>query len=107
MLAYAAAMLDAPMAANCIDVRPGDPFEVSRQRWGGSLLEDARLDGAVRFMTIAEHATQPDEAAAAGPVTVATFTPTLSEADLRVRVVARVAPEARVSQQNNNNICTL
>ncbi len=94
VLAYAAAMIDAPMAANCIDVRPGDPFEVSRQRWGGSLLEDARLDGAVRFLTIAEHATQPEEVAATGPVTVATFAPTLSEADLRVRVVARVAPEA-------------
>jgi electron transfer flavoprotein alpha subunit len=93
VLAYAAAMLDAPMAANCIEVRPGEPFEVTRQRWGGSLLEEARLDGPVRLLTIAEHATQPEEAAAPTTVSIQTFAPTLSEADLRVRVVARVAPE--------------
>ena len=97
VLAYAAAMAGAPMAANCVEVRPGGPgaaFEVTRQRWGGSLLEEARLDGPVRFLTIAEHATQPEEAAATSVVSVAPFTPTLSDADLRVRVVARVAPEA-------------
>ena len=94
VLAYAAAMVGAPMAANCTDVRPGEPFEVSRQRWGGSLLEDARLDGAIRFLTIAEHATPPEEIAGAAPVAVSSFTPSLSDADLRVRVVARVAPEA-------------
>jgi electron transfer flavoprotein alpha subunit len=94
VLAYAAAMLDAPMAANCIDVRPGDPFEVTRQRWGGSLLEEARLDGPVRLLTIAEHASPPEEAAAAVAVSMSRFSPTLSEADLLVRVVALVAPEA-------------
>ena len=94
VLAYAAAMVDAPMAANCLEIRPGDSFEVTRQRWGGSLLEDARLAGPVRFVTIAEHATQPEEVPTALTVSVATFVPTLSEADLRVRVVARVAPEA-------------
>jgi electron transfer flavoprotein alpha subunit len=94
VLAYAAAMLDAPMAANCIEVRPGEPFEVTRQRWGGSLLEEARLDGPVRLLTIAEHAIQPEAAATPVAVRVVAFTPTLSEADLRVRVVARVAPEA-------------
>jgi len=94
VLAYAAAMLDAPMAANCVEVRPGEPFEVVRQRWGGSLLEEARLDGPVRLLTVAEHATQPEEATSPSIVAVAPFTPTLSDADLRVRVVARVAPEA-------------
>ena len=29
--------------------RPRATFEVTRQRWGGSLLEEARLDGTVRF----------------------------------------------------------
>ncbi len=93
VLAYAAALLEAPMAANCIEIRPGERFEVTRQRWGGSLLEDARLDGSVCFMTIAEHANQPEEARAPGPVSVSPFTPTLTDPDLRVRVVARVAPE--------------
>ena len=94
VLAYAATMAGAPMAANCVEIRPGAPFEVTRQRWGGSLLEDARLEGTVRFVTIAEHATPSEEAAAPSAVKVETFTPTLSDADLRVRVVARVAPEA-------------
>jgi electron transfer flavoprotein alpha subunit len=94
VLAYAAAMLEAPMAANCTEVRPGEPFEVVRQRWGGSLLEEARLDGPVRLLTVAEHSTQPEEAPSPSVVSVAPFTPTLSDADLRVRVVARVAPEA-------------
>ena len=93
VLAYAAAMLDAPMAANCIDVRPGEPFEVTRQRWGGSLLEEARLDGPVRLLTVAEHVAQPEEAAVPTTVSISRFTPTLSEADLRVRVIGRVAPE--------------
>ena len=44
-----------PMAANCIEVGPGEPFRVTRQRWGGSLLEDATLDGPVRCLTVAEH----------------------------------------------------
>jgi electron transfer flavoprotein alpha subunit len=98
VIAYAATMSDAPMAANCVEVRPGDPFEVTRQRWGGSLLEDARLDGVPRFLTIAEHVSQPDELAVPVQVLVEPFVPTLTGSDLRVRVVARVAPEAgRVS----------
>ncbi len=94
VLAYAATMAGAPMAANCVELRPGALFEVTRQRWGGSLLEDARLDGPVRFVTIAEHATPPEEAAAPSLVRIEAFTPTLTDSDLRVRVVARVAPEA-------------
>ena len=61
VLAYAATMSGAPMAANCVELRPGNPFEVTRQRWGGSLLEDARLEGPTHFLTIAEHATAPEE----------------------------------------------
>jgi electron transfer flavoprotein alpha subunit len=97
VLAYAATMAGAPMAANCVEIRSSaaeTPFEVTRQRWGGSLLEDARLDGAVHFLTIAEHATPPEEAASPAAVKIETFAPTLTESDRRVRVVARVAPEA-------------
>ncbi len=93
VLAYAAAMVDAPMAANCLEIRPGDSFEVTRQRWGGSLLEDASLAGPVRFVTIAEHATQPQDVPTPLVVKVESFRPSLAESDLRVRVVARVAPE--------------
>jgi electron transfer flavoprotein alpha subunit len=94
VLAYAATMSGAPMAANCVELRPGAPFEVTRQRWGGSLLEDARLEGPIHFLTIAEHATAPEEVPSPGAVAVEAFAPSLSPSDGRVRVVARVAPEA-------------
>ena len=55
VLAHVAVRLDAPMAANCIAVEPGDPWLVTRQRWGGSLLEEARLHGSVRLLTVAPH----------------------------------------------------
>ena len=55
MLAHVAVRLDAPMAANCVAAEPGDPWLVTRQRWGGSLLEEARLHGSVRLLTVAPH----------------------------------------------------
>lgn len=96
VMAHLAARTGLPLAANCTDVRPGDRWEVTRQRWGGSLLEDARLDGAVKLLTVAPHAVAVEEAGTAGaaPAAVRTFVPELSEKDLRVRVVGRVAPEA-------------
>lgn len=93
VLAHAGAMLGLAMAANCTEVELGEPFLVTRQRWGGSLLEDARLDGPLKLLTVAEHAFAPDEAPSPTVVTLERFNPTLSEADLRVRVVRRVAPE--------------
>ena len=45
LLAHLAARAGLPLAANCIDVRPGEPWQVTRQRWGGSLLEESRLEG--------------------------------------------------------------
>ena len=45
-----------PLAANVTEVRPGEPWQVTRQRWGGSLLEEARLDGPIRLLTVAPHA---------------------------------------------------
>jgi len=59
VLAHAAAHLGVPLAANVIEVRPGEPWQVTRQRWGGSLLEEARLDGSVRLLTVAPHAFAP------------------------------------------------
>ncbi|MFI5255191.1 MAG: electron transfer flavoprotein subunit alpha/FixB family protein [Candidatus Limnocylindrales bacterium] len=92
VLADVAARRDLPMAANCTEIRPGDPFEVTRQRWGGSLLEDARLDGATRLLTVAPHVIAPEEVAGAAPA-VRRGKPDLEESDLRVRVVGRLEPE--------------
>jgi electron transfer flavoprotein alpha subunit len=76
LLAHVAAILDQPMAANCLSITPGDPATVTRIRWGGSLLEEARLRGSPMLLTTAPHAV---EAAPIGevetfPVTMAVLT---------------------------------
>jgi len=55
VLAWAAARLDLPMAANCT-VLPDADGQLRRVRWGGSLLEDAALDSSVTLATLAHHA---------------------------------------------------
>ena len=52
LLAHAAAILDRPFAANVTAIG-GDV--VTRQRWGGSLLEEARLHGSPQLLTVAPH----------------------------------------------------
>jgi electron transfer flavoprotein alpha subunit len=85
VLAHAAVMLDGVFAANVVKAG-GD--EVTRQRWGGSLLEEARLHGDVKLMTVAPHTVEIEEVA--GEPAVETFTPDLEDADLIARVVERV-----------------
>jgi electron transfer flavoprotein alpha subunit len=91
VMAHVAARTDLPMAANCIEVEPGEPWLITRQRWGGSLLEEARLGGAVKLLTVAAHAVPAEEAPAPGEVALKPVTPALTDADLRVRVTARIA----------------
>jgi electron transfer flavoprotein alpha subunit len=62
VLAHLAAQLDLPMAANCVSVTPGDPLTLTRVRWGGSLLEEARLHGSPALLTAAPHAVAADAA---------------------------------------------
>lgn len=98
ILAHVAARIGLPLAANCTEVRPGEPWQVIRQRWGGSLLEEARLDGPVRLLTVAPHALEPKTAAATAPVTVEPFAPELDDQDFRVRITARIpAEEGKIS----------
>jgi electron transfer flavoprotein alpha subunit len=98
VMAHVAARTDLPMAANCTDVQPGDVYLVSRVRWGGSLLEDAHLNGAVRLLTIAPHVLAAEDAPAAAEPVIHAFTPVLAGKDFRVRVTGRVeAGAGRVS----------
>jgi electron transfer flavoprotein alpha subunit len=52
LLAHVGAVLDLPVAANVTAV---DGDVVTRQRWGGSLLEEGRLHGSPQLMTVAPH----------------------------------------------------
>lgn len=93
VLARTAARMGLPMAANVVEVEPGDRYRLTRQRWAGSLLEDAWLDGPVRLLTAAPHAVAVEERPGPAPV-VETFTPVLADRDLRVRVTGGEAPDA-------------
>jgi electron transfer flavoprotein alpha subunit len=98
VLAHVAAQLDLPLAVNCTSVTPGDPLTLTRVRWGGSLLEEARLHGSPALLTVAPHAVAADAAGAepeliapaAGSVrvaeTVAAVTAGVSLADAEVVV---------------------
>lgn len=99
VMAHVAARMNLPLAANCVLVQPGDPFMVTRQRWGGSLLEDAQLKGAPRLLTIAPHALSAELASQPAQMTVNTITPELAPQDFRVRITGRTesAQKGKVS----------
>ena len=89
VLAHVAAELDLPMAANCTSLTPGDPATVTRVRWGGSLLEEARLHGSPALLTVAPHAVPADGANA-----VAELETIELAAEAVVRVSERVQAQA-------------
>jgi len=93
VLAHAAARLSVPLAANVVEARvDGDALQLTRQRWGGSLLEEASLSGTPKLLTVAAHAV---EARPAGvTTTVEEFTPTLGDEHFLVRVMRREEPSA-------------
>ena len=85
VMAHVAARLDEPFAANVTEVR-GD--EVTRVRWGGSLLEEARVHGERKLLTVAPHAVAAE--APGAPASTRSFAPEFADGDLAVRVVDRV-----------------
>jgi electron transfer flavoprotein alpha subunit len=70
VLAHVAAELDQPLAANCVAAALGEPATVTRVRWGGSLLEEARVHGSPVLLTVAPHAIAADPAAGGAEVEV-------------------------------------
>ena len=86
VLAHLGAILDLPMAANCLAAEPGDggTMQIVRQRWAGLLLEDASLAGSPALMTLATETIQAAAVAESGPVAVHPYQPSLDEGDLRV-----------------------
>lgn len=93
LMAYVAAQTDLPMAANCIEVYPGDNCRVIRLRWGGSLLEEANLTGQPGLITIAPHVIPAEEAPSKAQPGINEVTPSLEDKDFRVQIKDRVEPE--------------
>jgi electron transfer flavoprotein alpha subunit len=89
IMAHLAAILDLPLAAMVTEIRPsGDDWELTRVRWGGSLLEEASLTAPLKLATVAPHAVEA--AHASGQAESVVFTPELSDELARTRVVERV-----------------
>jgi electron transfer flavoprotein alpha subunit len=113
VLSHAGATLDLPIAANCTtaevtgatveeqaaavadggtasaDSGPsgaGAEWQVTRHRWGGSLVEHARLDAGTKLVTAAEHEHPIEPAAQALDPAVEPFEPFLDDSQFRVQV---------------------
>src|SRR5207249_4407030 len=63
-----AARAGLPFAANVVSAEPGDPVKVTRQRWGGSLLETATLRGSRALLTVAPYSIRITDGAAPAEV---------------------------------------
>jgi electron transfer flavoprotein alpha subunit len=110
VLAHAAARTNRPMAANVTELIVGESWQLTRQRWAGSLLEDALLDADVRLLTVAPHVVALDEGDGAGraagdaagraamdaagrpAMDVRTIVPAVRDQDLVARVTGSEAP---------------
>ena len=88
VLARVAARTGEPFAANCVAATAGDPITLTRVRWGGSLLEEARLHASRAIVSLVPHALEAE--ATGGAAAVAPFTPELDASDLVVRVRERI-----------------
>jgi len=93
VLAHIAARADLPMAANCLEIEPGDAYQVTRQRWGGSLLEEAELEGPTKLLSVALHLIPAEEAPLQGEIQVHDLQPDFSDGAFRVRVISREETE--------------
>jgi electron transfer flavoprotein alpha subunit len=95
VLAHLAARRDLPFAANCIAV--GSDGNVTRVRWGGSLLEEARIDADLKLLSVAPHMVEATTVNG-GTANVESFEPTLGDAEFVVRVVEHAeTPSAGIS----------
>ena len=121
VLAQAAAIAGLPMAANCISATSTAPGEwaLVRQRWAGSLLEDAVLTAPLALLTIAADAVPPSPVpadaatgdaspadppsaaavpdASGGSVPVPEYEPQVTENDLVVRASESAERKSGVS----------
>lgn len=93
VMAHLAAVLDQPLVANVTEIvdteGPHGSWEVIRVRWGGSLLERARVRSSLKLLTIAPHTfCAPEADGEAGRFT--TFVPEIPDSLARTRVVERV-----------------
>jgi electron transfer flavoprotein alpha subunit len=88
VMAYVGATTGLPMVANCLRASSLDATKVglSRQRWAGSLIEDAVLEGVPALLTVAFDGVIAEPASTPVTTTVRDFHFSPSEIDLGVKV---------------------
>ena len=96
VLAQAAARLDLPFVANCIDIDPAGR-SITRIQWGGSLLEDVSLEADVALLTCGLHAVAAEPAEDAVAPAVEPFEVELDASLARTVVRDRVVLTAGVT----------
>ncbi len=108
VMATAAAVLDAPLVANCTEVAPGSGgWQITRVQWGGSLLEDVTLDADPALLTCGLHvvAAEPLDPADAVDADVEEFDAEVSSEALATMVRDRVVSEAGVTLPTAPVVC--
>ena len=88
VMAHAGALTGLAMVANCLRASKSGETNVhlSRQRWGGSLIEDAVVESSPALLTVAVDAVAPEPARMPAATEVRVHRPSLSEQDLSVKV---------------------
>jgi electron transfer flavoprotein alpha subunit len=89
VMARVAARAALPLATNCVSLAAGSPVKLTRQRWGGTLLEEAHLHSPRPLITVAPHTVIAEQHPA--ETKVDKFTPQLKGHDLVVRVSERIS----------------
>ena len=95
VMAHVAAVMDEPLVANVTEITDASgasdgSWEMIRVRWGGSLLEKARLHSTRKLLTIAPHTFEAPQSTLANPAAATTFIPDIADHLARTRVVERV-----------------
>jgi electron transfer flavoprotein alpha subunit len=95
VLGHLAARRDLPFAANVIAA--GSDATVTRVRWGGSLLEEARIVSDLKLLTVAPHMVEASTVNG-GSASVERLDAQVEDADLVVRVAGHAeTPSAGIS----------
>lgn len=94
VLAHVASIRDLPLASECNEIvlTGADTAEVTRARWGGNLLERAKVTGDPLLASVQAHAIAAVEAPASASVQA--FDIPLTDADLVVGIVDRTGAQA-------------
>ncbi len=94
VMAHAAARLDLPFVANCIEFND-NASELTRVQWGGSLYEETTLDADVKLVSVAHHSL--DASPSGGSATTEALDVELDAIVKRTIVVDREIAEAGVT----------